>query len=211
MNEDAHDEANDRRFATALPARCGPDRSPGNPACQTAAVTRIRRPARGEYPESYEDYVAAVAGEDAWPELATQLDEAERRLARLPEARVLHRYAPGKWSVKEVIGHVTDNERVFAYRALRFARGDETPLPNFDENLFARTGRFDARPMADLLAELRAVRAATVALFATFDDEALSRTGTARGVRFTVRAMVWVTVGHVRHHLDVLRDRYGID
>lgn len=172
--------------------------------------TKIARPAAGEYPESYAGYLASVAGDDAWAEMVAQPAEVERRLAALSEERALHRYAPAKWSVKEVLGHVADNERVFAYRALRFARGDETPLANFDENLYARTGRFDARPLEDLLEEFRTVRAATLSLVRTFDEEALGRIGVARGVRVSVRAIVWITAGHARHHLDVLRDRYGV-
>ncbi len=173
-------------------------------------MIRIPRPLPDEYHDSYAGYVASIPGDDAWPELASQMAEADRLLRTLPEARALQRYAPGKWSVKEVIGHLCDNERVFAYRALRFARGDETPLANFDENLYVETGGFDRRPLTDLLDELRVIRSATLALFRTFDQEALSRSGIARGLRTSVRAMVWVTVGHMRHHFAVLRERYGI-
>jgi hypothetical protein len=109
-----------------------------------------------------------------------------------------------------VLGHVCDNERVFAYRALRFARGDPAPLPDYDENATVPPARFDERPIADLLAEWRTVRAATLSLFRSFDEAALARTGVARGLRFSVRAVVWVAAGHARHHLDVLRDRYGV-
>jgi hypothetical protein len=170
----------------------------------------IRRPTPTEHPGGYAGYVAIVPGDDAWPALAGQPDEVERLLRPLPESRALHRYAPGKWSVKEVLGHLCDNERVFAYRALRFARGDATPLANFDEDLYARTGLFDARPMRDLLDEFFAVRAATLTLYASLDDDALARVGVARGTPVSVRALAWVTAGHVRHHVAVLRDRYGI-
>jgi hypothetical protein len=158
----------------------------------------------------YAGYVASVPGDDAWPALVAQGDEVERALGGLPEERALHRYAPGKWSVKEVVGHLADNERVFAYRALRFARADATPLSNFDEDLYAKTGRFDARSLRDILDELRTVRAATISLFGSFDAEALERVGVARGNPVSVRALVWVTVGHVNHHLGVLRERYGV-
>jgi hypothetical protein len=171
---------------------------------------RIPRPSAAEYVRPYEPYVARIAGDDAWPELTSQVAEADRLLGTLSEDRALHRYAPGKWSVKQVVGHLCDNERVYAYRALRFGRGDPTSLSNFDENLYAETGRFDARPLSDLLDELRAVRTATLTLYRTFDDEALRRVGVARGNPISVRALVWVTAGHVRHHLDVLRERYGI-
>jgi uncharacterized damage-inducible protein DinB len=171
---------------------------------------KIARPSPDEYPAGYEEYLATLAGDDAGPHLAAQTAEVRRRLAALPEARALHRYAPGKWSVKQVLGHLVDSDRIYAYRALRFARGDETPLSNFDEDLYAKTGAFDARSPADLVAEFDAVRAATAALFAGLPEEALLRRGVARGNVVSVRALAWVAVGHARHHLDVLRDRYGV-
>jgi uncharacterized damage-inducible protein DinB len=171
---------------------------------------RIARPSPDEYPAGYEAYVAGLAGDDALPHLAAQTAEVERRLASLPDARALHRYAPGKWSVKQLLGHLVDSDRIFAYRALRFARADETPLSNFDEDLYAQTGAFDARSAADLVGEFRVVRAATVALFAGLPEEALRRKGVARGNAVSVRALAWVTAGHARHHLEVLRERYGV-
>jgi len=173
-------------------------------------TARLARPTPSEYPAEYRDYVASVAEDEPWRVLETQPDEVERLVGRLPEERLLHRYAPGKWSVKEVLGHLCDSDRVFSYRALRFARADATPLHNFDEDLYAKTGKFDARPVGDLVAELRAVRAATLALYRSLDDEALSRSGVARDLRMSVRALAWVTVGHARHHLGVLRERYGL-
>jgi hypothetical protein len=172
--------------------------------------TRIARPAPGEYAPDYAAYVAGVPGDDALPELASQLAVADRLFKGLPEERALHRYAPGKWSVKVVVGHLTDSERVFAYRALRFARNDPTPLPNFDEDLYALTGQFDRRPMSSLLDELQATRHASLTLFRSLDDEALGRTGVARGLHFSVRALAWLTAGHMRHHFGVLRERYGL-
>ena len=171
---------------------------------------RIPRPSPSEYPESYEDYVASIPGDDVGPELLSQMVEADRLLGGLSEGRALYRYAAGKWSVKEVVGHLCDSERVFAYRALRFGRGDPTPLSNFDENLYAQTGRFDARSMADLLDELRVTRSATLALFGSFDEQAMQGSGVARGNRVSARALAWVTAGHMRHHFAVLRDRYGL-
>ncbi len=171
---------------------------------------RLTAPTRAEVDASYDPYVAAAAATDVWPVLCAQPDELERLLGRLSEERARTSYAPGKWSVKQVIGHVCDNERVYAYRMLCFARGDPTPLPNFDENLYAATGGFDARPLPDLLDELRTVRASTLALVRTLDEPALSRTGVARGLRLSVRALCWITAGHWAHHVGVLRQRYGI-
>jgi hypothetical protein len=172
--------------------------------------SRIPRPAPSEHVPAYAEYVASVRGDDAWPALASQLDDVERALGTLPEERALHRYAPGKWSVKQVVGHVADNERVYAYRALCFARGDPSPLPNFDENVCAENGGFDARPLRSILEELRTVRAATLSLYGGIDGEALARVGIARGNPVSVRALAWIAVGHVNHHLRVLRERYGI-
>lgn len=170
----------------------------------------IPRPAATEYAPNYGGYVSRVPEGDLIGLLETQRRETQSLLAGLTEAQALHRYAPGKWSVKEVIGHVADSERVFCYRAMRFARGDQTPLPGFDENLYAPAGRFDARPLSDLAAELDAVRRATLALLRSFDVEALARRGTANGKEVSVRALAYIIAGHERHHLAILRERYGI-
>ncbi|MCC7139913.1 MAG: DinB family protein [Planctomycetes bacterium] len=170
----------------------------------------IPRPGPDECASEAGAYVARVAGDDAAPRLAAQVEVAARRLGPLDDARALHRYAPGKWSVKEVVGHLADTERVYAYRALSFARGDATPLPGFDEDAWTPQGRFDARPLADLLAEWTAVRAATVALFRGLPADALVRKGVANGTPVSVRALAWLAVGHAEHHLGVLADRYGV-
>jgi hypothetical protein len=175
-----------------------------------STYVRIERPPPAERPEGLAGYMESVAGDDAWAELSAQPAEVERRFGALTDVRAMHRYAPNKWSVKQVLGHLCDSERIYSYRALRFARGDETPLPSFDEDLYAVTGRFDARAIADVVAELRLLRTATLSLFATLDEESLARSGSARGIRVTVRGLAWVTAGHARHHLDVLRDRYGV-
>lgn len=174
------------------------------------SVPRIPRPAPAEHIPYFGKYIALVPGDDALPGLAGQLADTLALLAPLDDARALHRYAAGKWSVKEVIGHVADCERVFAYRALHFAREDATPLPGFDENAWAPAGRFDARPLAELLDELRAVRAATVALFRSLDARALGRTGVANGNPITPRALAWIACGHELHHRGILRERYGV-
>jgi hypothetical protein len=168
----------------------------------------IARPEATEYAPHYETYVSKVPEGD----LLHLLDEERRTtghlLGAIPEATGSHRYAPGKWSIKEVVGHVTDAERVFSYRALRFARGDRTPLPGFDEQAYAPAGRFDARPLADLARELALVRAATIALFRGFDAEMLERRGVANGQEISVRALAYVIAGHERHHVAILRERY---
>jgi hypothetical protein len=166
-------------------------------------------PDAGEYGAFYAGYVARVPAGDLLSTLATQLDDTLAVVASFGEARADHRYAPGKWSVKEVVGHLADTERIFAYRALRIARGDATPLPGFDENLFVATAGFDRRPLADLVADLRLVRQHTLALLRALDDEALARRGTASNNPLTARAAAYVIAGHERHHAAVLRERYG--
>ena len=172
--------------------------------------TIIPRPGAGEHDPYYGRYISRVEGDDALAALITQIGGTMRLLERAGEARALHRYAPDKWSVKQVIGHVSDSERVFAYRALRFARGDRTPLPGFDETLYVPEGRFDDRPLADLALELRAVRAASIALFAALGPEALARTGTANDTPMSVRALAWTIAGHELHHRGLLIERYGL-
>ena len=166
------------------------------------------RPAPGDLPEYYSRYVAHVPDGDIGGTLATQLDDTAALLSGLSEEDALRRYAEGKWSVKEVVGHVADTERVFSYRLLRFSRGDATPLPGFDENEYTPAGRFDERDLAEILAELRAVRAATVALIRGLPAESLERRGTASGGSFTVAAIPWIIAGHELHHRHLLRERY---
>jgi hypothetical protein len=168
----------------------------------------IPRPDASEYSPHYETYVTKVPDGNLLTILEDQRQETQDLLAGIPEGRALHRYAPGKWSIKEVVGHVSDSERVFSYRALRFARGDQTPLPGFDEKAYAPAGRFDARPLPDLAAELEAVRHATIALFAGLDSDALARRGPANNKDVSVRALAYIIAGHERHHVGILRERY---
>jgi len=174
----------------------------------TAAA--IPRPVAPEYAPYYGRYIDKVPDGDLLRTLEDQGRETQAVLAGLSEAKALHRYAPGKWSVKEVIGHVTDTERVFSYRALRFARGDATALPGFDENAWVPAGSFDARSLADLAAELDAVRRATLALFRGLDAAALARRGTASDNAVSVRAIAWIIAGHERHHVALLHERYKV-
>ena len=166
------------------------------------------RPAADEFPEYYARYVALVPDGDIAGTLSGQLEATLAPVAALSEEQALHRYAPGKWSIKEVLGHVADAERVFAYRLLRFARADATPLPGFEENDYVPAGRFDDRPLADLVTELRAVRVATLALARGLPPDALDRRGTASGGSFTARGTLWIIAGHELHHRGVLRERY---
>jgi hypothetical protein len=170
----------------------------------------IPRPAADEYFADYDTYIRLVPGDDALPTLETHFDRWLPSLRRISEAQGLHRYAPGKWSVKEVLGHVCDSERVFAYRALRFARADETPLPGFDQEAWVPASVSDRRPIGEIVDELAAVRAATVALFRSLDATMLVRRGTANDKTVSVRALAWDIAGHPMHHEAGLRERYGI-
>jgi uncharacterized damage-inducible protein DinB len=174
------------------------------------ATLAISRPGPDEFFEYYGKYIDLVPGDDARPVLRDQIEDTVRLLAPLDESKALHRYAPGKWSVKEVVGHLSDSERVFAYRALRMGRGDATPLPGFDEKTYVPAGRFDSRPLADIVHEFESVRAASLALFRGLDDEALLRRGTANGNTVSVRALAWILAGHELHHRGLLVERYGV-
>ena len=167
-------------------------------------------PAASEHAPYYGRYVGLVPSGDIVATLERQGEETSRLLKGLSAEKADFRYAPAKWSIKEVIGHLTDAERIFSYRALRFARGDDTPLAGFNENDYAPAGGFGARSLEDLVADFRAVRASTVALFRGLPASAMTRGGEASGARVTVRALAWITAGHELHHLTILRDRYLI-
>ena len=170
---------------------------------------RILKPEPDEHLPYYGKYIALV-GDDAMAALRAQAAATPRLLSGVNESRAMFRYAPGKWSVKEVLGHVIDGERVFGHRALRFAREDPTPLPGFDENTWVPAARFDRRPLPDLVADYVAVRAATLALFASFDEATLIRRGIANGAEVSVRALAHIIAGHELHHVSLLKERYGL-
>jgi uncharacterized damage-inducible protein DinB len=168
------------------------------------------RPEATEYAPFYAKYVAGVPETDVVGALRDSGREITAALASIPESRGGFRYAEGKWSIRELVGHVIDAERIFTYRALRVARGDATPLPGFEENDYVRTAGSDSRTLADLVDELRAVRESTVQMFSSFPDDAWIRTGVVNGRPVSVRALAYITAGHARHHLGILRDRYGV-
>jgi len=173
-----------------------------------ARRARVRRPATSEVAEYYRSYVDGVPGDDVLGTLDDEGRETERVFGGIDEARGTHRYAPGKWSIKELLGHVIDGERVFAYRALRMARGDATPLPSFDQDLFVANSGADRRTLADLVAEFRHLRIANLILFRSLAPEDWERHGTASNVPFVVCSFPWILVGHELHHRKVLVERY---
>ncbi len=173
-------------------------------------MVRIPPPGVDEYPVSFAGYVDRVAkDEDIEVVLTNQLDEVQTWLNRIPEARGDYRYASRKWSLKEVVGHLSDTERVFAYRALRIGRGDSTPLPGFDDQAYVPELRAEDRSLADMAAEWGDVRRATITLLRNLPTAAWRRRGTASDQSITVRALAYVIAGHARHHLEVLKTRYA--
>lgn len=164
------------------------------------------RPGPDEYAPFYTRYVDAVPDGDLLDLLKTQIDATA---ALVDSADPAYAYGPGKWTVRQVVLHLADAERIFATRALRIARGDQTPQPGFDENAYADAAAGDARPLASVVDEFRAVRAASLALFGSLSDDAWASTGTASGHGVSVRALAWILAGHERHHATILRERYG--
>ncbi len=168
------------------------------------------RPEADEYPPAFGGYVARVAeDEDIVAVLARQLDEMVTWLNDVPEVRSDYQYAPGKWSIKEVVGHLSDTERVFAYRALRIGRGDTTSLPGFDDQAYVSELRAGDRTVAEMAAEWGDVRRATIALLRNLPKAAWQRSGIASDEPITVRALAYVIAGHAQHHLEILKTRYA--
>jgi hypothetical protein len=168
----------------------------------------VGRPGKDEAAPYYSKYIDQVASEDVVGVLGTQLDESLGLLNGISEEQSLHRYAPDKWSIRQVINHVSDTERVFQFRAFWFARGFDSPLPSFDEKISAETARADEISWARHLEELRGVRLATLTLFRNLPAEAWSRSGIASGNPFSVRALAYITAGHFTHHLGIVQERY---
>jgi len=168
------------------------------------------RPGPQEYAPFYAGYIASVPEGDVLAILTQQTDDLRSLLAPLPLATWHHRYAPGKWSVAEVLGHLCDTERILACRALRFARGDVTPVPGFEENDYVPAAQSDARAFGGLLDEWATVRDATVSLVSGMPVAGWTRRGTVNDAAISARALVYIILGHVEHHRSVLDERYGV-
>ncbi|MBK6487741.1 MAG: DinB family protein [Gemmatimonadetes bacterium] len=175
---------------------------------QHVHLIRTTRPDASEYAPFYGTYVGHVPGGDIVETLSIQHEGTLALLRSISDDAAGSRYAPGKWSVREVVGHMADTERIFAYRALRFARADETPLAAFDENSYVTNASFDDRPLSSLTDEFEAVRRATVLLFAGMNATEWMRRGIASKNSMSVRALAWVSAGHELHHVGILRTRY---
>ena len=167
-----------------------------------------RRPEPSELAAYYTRYTDLVPETDILGALRKEGEETQKTLATIDESRGAHRYAPDKWTIKQLVGHIEDSERVFTYRALMFARGATVALPGFDQNDFMARSPFDATTMKRRAQSLAAVREASLSLFEALDDAAWERSGTASDNHVTVRALAYITLGHERHHMRILRERY---
>jgi uncharacterized damage-inducible protein DinB len=174
------------------------------------ATTPISRPGSDEYAPYYDTYICKVPNQDLLQLLKEQSEDTCALLSKVPESGADAAYAPGKWTIKEVAGHMVDTERIMAYRLLRVARGDATPLPGFEQDDYVRDGGFHERTLASLIEEFRLVRSSTLALLQGLNGAALARRGTADGKTVSARALAYIIAGHERHHVGILQQRYQL-
>ncbi|MFN2393344.1 MAG: DinB family protein [Pyrinomonadaceae bacterium] len=168
----------------------------------------MNRPEKTEYDAYYEKYVSLVEETDIVSALENQLNDLQNLLAAVSEEKSFYGYAEGKWTIKEVIGHLIDGERIFAYRALRIGRADATPLEGFEQDGYIENANFNEQPLAELTEELLLLRRANNLFFKNLSDAAWLRIGTASDAPVSVRALAYIMVGHIRHHTNILRERY---
>ena len=168
----------------------------------------MQRPQPDEYAHFYETYISLVETGDIIASLNAQAIETMAVLSRLPESQGDFRYEPGKWSVKQVLGHINDSERIFAYRALRISRNDPKPMEGFEQNEYVDNGGFERRSLSGMIDEFNAIRRATLLLFESFDNEAWLRRGVANQYEVSVLALAWIIAGHELHHRSILKTKY---
>lgn len=171
----------------------------------------MKRPNPSEYPEYYKSYVNEVKTDNIIKELSDQVISIQAIISEIPEDKENYAYAKGKWTIKEVLGHIIDAERVFGYRAMRFARKDKTALSGFDENLFVANANFKKQTLYALAHEFAIVREANLAMFKNFTEEALNQVGNANGKDVSVRAILFMIAGHATHHLNIIKTKYLLD
>ena len=168
----------------------------------------MNRPAETEYAPDFQNYVGQVNETDVMAVLRSEIDDLDVLLNRVPAEKETYAYAEGKWTIREVVGHLIDGERVFGYRALCIARGEQQNLPGFEQDDYLRTSPYNRVDLEDLLSEMRLVRLSNIAMFRTLDEEAWNRAGIANNNQVTVRALAFIMAGHLRHHMKVLQQRY---
>ncbi|MDN5205319.1 DinB family protein [Fulvivirgaceae bacterium BMA10] len=168
----------------------------------------IHRPLDSEYPEFYHRYVQLVPDNDVLKFLKKQKRSFIDLIKEIPEKKQTHRYAAGKWSIKEVVGHAVDTERIMANRALAFSRGEAQSIPGFDENAYVEKASFDSRSMESFVKEFTALRDSNMTLFESFSEVMIDRKGSANERLFTVRSIIYIVAGHLEHHQLILKERY---
>ena len=166
------------------------------------------RPNPADYNSYYETYIKEIGGDDILKILNEQNKKTQEVLNSFSEHKGNYRYADGKWTVKEVVGHLLDTERVFAYRALCVARGEKKSLPGFEQDDYVKDGNFNSRNLSDLNYEFRLLRESNLLLFRSFSEDMLNKRGTANSSAITVRAILWIIAGHEKHHVKILLERY---
>lgn len=171
-------------------------------------VPAMNRPDITEYAEYYHKYIQVVPNGDISDILENQLNTAVELFSNISEEKSKYRYAPGKWSIREVLGHIIDAERVFSYRALRFSRGDQKPLQGFDENEYIRNSNYDKTNLLLLIEEFYGIRKSTIALFKSMSNDMWLKKGNASGYDVSVRGLAYIIVGHTEHHLEIIKERY---
>ncbi len=171
---------------------------------------KVDRPKQNEYAPFYAGYVGRVPETQILDALREQPEELKRISDSLTPERERFRYAPDKWSVRELFGHLVDAERFFGHRAFCISRGDQTPLPGWDENSYIAGSTYDSRPLAELVKDFSLLREANSRLFESLEAATWPREGVANGAKVTVRALAYIMTGHARHHLSVLKERYGV-
>jgi uncharacterized damage-inducible protein DinB len=168
----------------------------------------MNRPNQNEYPNYAQKYIDLVKNDDIFKAMETQVIDMQEFFSMIPENKELYRYAEGKWTIKEVIGHIIDTERIFAYRALRLARRDQTPLPGFDENNYVENSNYNNRNLYNLAHEFALLRESNNVMFKFFDEETLLQTGLINNYSYSVRGLMFMIVGHTAHHIGVIKERY---
>ena len=168
----------------------------------------ILKPSDAEYPDFYSGYIALVPDGDVIRFLRKQKRLFTGLIDSIPEEQLLYRYAEGKWTIKQIVGHVIDTERIMAYRALVFSRGERQPIPGFNENEYVERASFNKKDIQDLIREFAKLRESNLSLIQNFSEEMIERKGNANDFFISVRALIYIIAGHVEHHINVIRERY---
>lgn len=174
-------------------------------------LSYLQRPGANEYAEYYEKYVSLVPETNILKVLGEQMESVRGLISNIPAEQETFRYAPEKWSIRELVGHINDGERVFGFRAFTFAHSEASALPGFDENDYVRESNFNQTPLQDLLAHFLLLRDSNILLLEQLAERDWAKSGVASENAVTVRALVWIMAGHVRHHLRILTERYLSD